>query len=227
MQRKVYKMKKITALLLLVAIALLALVGCGDKSEQMGTGACSYLEDRYTENRRIFYAEFCIENYGRFVLLLDSTAAPRTVAQFSALIRQKFYDGKTFHFVNDKVIQGGCPYGNGSGSIESTIVGEFPDNGYTGNDLEHRRGTVAMVRGNEYDSASCQFFICRENYHKLNGQYAVFGYIVEGLSVIDEMASDASRFLDTSYEGYDGLILADYQPKIKWARILDDGWTKK
>ena len=219
-------MKRIISLILLVVISTLVFTSCGD-AEQMGTGACTYLDDRSNEGRRIFYAEFCIENYGKFVILLDSTAAPRTVAHFSALVRQEYYNGKTFHYVNDRVIQGGCPFGDGSGNIESTVVGEFADNGYTGNDLRHRRGVVAMVRGNEYDSASCQFFITRENYYKLDGQYAVFGYIVEGLSVIDEMASNAANYLDTTYEEYDGLILANMQPKIKYARILDEGWTRK
>ena len=218
-------MKKIISLVLLAVILTLSFTACGD-DEVMGTGACSYLEDRDLSGRRIYYAEFCIEDYGKFVLLLDSTAAPATVAHFSALVRQGFYDGKTFHFVGDRVIQGGCPYGNGSGSIKTTIYGEFEENGYKFNDLRHRRGVISMVRGDDNDSASCQFFITYENYYQLDGQYASFGYVVEGMSVIDEIATKCSGYLDTSYDGYDGLIISSLQPKIKYARILDGGWKK-
>ena len=225
MQRKVYKMKRFTAFILLIVMLTLGFASCS-ADEQMGTGASPYLDERDTTGRRIFFAEFCIEGYGKFVILLDATSAPKTVQHFGALVRQEFYNGKTFHFVNDRVLQGGCPYGDGSGNIASTLEGEFADNGYMGNDIRHKRGVVAMVRGNEYDSASCQFFICRENYYKLDGQYAAFGYVVEGMSVIDEMANYASGFLDTTYDGYDGLIISEYQPRIKYARILDNGWKR-
>lgn len=218
-------MKKIVSIILALVILTLGLCSCGE-TEVRGTGASSYLGDRDITGRRIYYAEFCIENYGRFVILLDSTAAPATVAHFSALIRQEFYNGKTFHYIGDRVLQGGCPFGNGSGNIETSLYGEFEDNGYLHNDLRHRRGVISMVRGDEYDSASCQFFICTDNYYQLDGQYAAFGYIVEGMSVIDAIVEECSNYMDTSYEGYDGLIISSLQPKIKWARILDSGWNK-
>ena len=119
-------MKRFTAFILLIVMLTLGFASCS-ADEQMGTGASPYLDERDTTGRRIFFAEFCIEGYGKFVILLDATSAPKTVQHFGALVRQEFYNGKTFHFVNDRVLQGGCPYGDGSGNIASTLEGEFAE----------------------------------------------------------------------------------------------------
>jgi peptidyl-prolyl cis-trans isomerase B (cyclophilin B) len=237
----------IVAVIAVLVLLIVLLGGNGGKKEdenpktnQLGTGACEYLETRNTEGRDIKYVEMCVEGYGRVVILLDATTAPITVNNFINLVEKGFYDGLTFHRIMDNfMIQGGDPKGNGTGGNtdangnEINIKGEFDENGHV-NDISHKYGVISMARssvdnvGNQgRDTASSQFFICNADASaSLDGKYAAFGYVVEGMSVIDEMANYSSGFLDTTYDGYDGLIISEYQPRIKYARILDNGWKR-
>ena len=112
--------------------------------------------------------------------------APVTVENFLSLVNSGFYDGLTFHRVlDDFVAQGGDPNGNGTGGSSDKIRGEFSENGFEQNTLTHKRGSVAMARSNDPNSASSQFYICYQDLPSLDGKYAVFGQVTDGMEVID------------------------------------------
>ena len=139
-----------------------------------------------------YYADIEMEDYGTITVELDQNAAPITTANFVSLAESGFYDGLTFHRIIDGfMIQGGDPNGDGTGGSDTTIVGEFENNGYD-NGLSHTRGAISMARSNDYDSASSQFFIVQEDASEsLDGDYAVFGYVTEGMEIVDQMCEDA------------------------------------
>lgn len=123
------------------------------------------------------------------IIELYPQMAPITVANFQKLVGEQFYDGLTFHrVVNGYLIQGGDPSGNGSGGPGYTITGEFSLNGIS-NPLNHVRGTVSMARSADFDSAGSQFFICQDALSSLDREYAAFGMVVEGMSVVDRIAA--------------------------------------
>lgn len=123
---------------------------------------------------------------GLFVIELYPEYAPETVANFKSLVSDGFYDGLTFHRIVDGFMaQGGDPEGTGMGSSEKTIKGEFAANGFKKNTLSHTRGVISMARSNNFDSASSQFFICYDDASFLDGQYAAFGKVIEGMDVVD------------------------------------------
>ena len=127
-----------------------------------------------------------MENGKKFKIELYPEYAPQTVANFVALVKDGFYDGLTFHrIVEGFVAQGGDPNGDGSGQSEHTIVGEFAANDFEGNTLSHERGVVSMARSQFADSASCQFFICLDDATSLDGNYAAFGKVIDGMEVVD------------------------------------------
>ena len=116
--------------------------------------------------------------------------APNTVNNFISLIKHHFYDGLTFHRVIEGfMIQGGDPAGNGTGGPGYTIKGEFRMNGFAQNDIKHARGVLSMARSMMPDSAGSQFFIMHENASHLDGQYAAFGKVTEGMETVDAIAS--------------------------------------
>lgn len=156
-----------------------------------------------------YYADIEIEDYGTITVLLDQEAAPVTVENFVTLAESGFYDGLTFHrIIEGFMMQGGDPNGDGTGGSDETIVGEFTDNGHD-NNLSHTRGAISMARSNEYDSASSQFFIVHEDSSaSLDGQYAVFGYVTEGMEIVDEVCETAEP-TDSN-----GSIASDEQPII-------------
>jgi len=120
---------------------------------------------------------------------LDHKAAPITAANFEELVKEGFYDGLTFHrVIRGFMIQGGDPLGNGMGGSKKTIKGEFASNGVN-NPIEHKRGVISMARSMMPDSASSQFFIMHEDAPHLDGNYAAFGHVVEGMDAVDEIAA--------------------------------------
>ena len=150
-----------------------------------------------------------IENYGSITLELDGTAAPITVANFVELAESGFYDGLTFHRIMEGfMMQGGDPLGNGTGGSDKKIKGEFKQNGVN-NPLSHTRGAISMARSQMADSASSQFFIVHEDATFLDGSYAAFGYVTEGIEVVDAVCKDAKP-IDNN-----GTIPAENQPVIK------------
>ena len=123
--------------------------------------------------------------------------APNTVNNFLSLVRHGFYDVLGFHRVIEGfMIQGGDPAGNGTGGPGYTIKGEFRANGYAANDIKHLRGVLSMARSMMPDSAGSQFFIMHEDAAHLDGQYAAFGKVIEGMDIVDEIASVATDMRD-------------------------------
>lgn len=138
-----------------------------------------------------YYADIDIKDYGTITVKLDQESAPITVENFVSLAESGFYDGLTFHrIIENFMMQGGDPNGNGTGGAEKQIAGEFTANGYE-NNLSHTRGAISMARSNDYNSASSQFFIVHKDSPYLDGQYAVFGYVTEGLDVVDAVCEKA------------------------------------
>ena len=130
-----------------------------------------------------------MQDGGVIKLELYPDKAPITVENFTKLAKEGFYDGLIFHrVISGFMIQGGDPEGTGFGGSDKTIKGEFSDNGVK-NDISHKRGVISMARSQKYDSASSQFFICHADATFLDGQYAAFGKVVEGMDVVDRIAA--------------------------------------
>lgn len=126
--------------------------------------------------------------------------APNTVANFISLVKKGFYDGLTFHrVIRGFMIQGGCPQGTGTGGPGYHIKGEFSGNGVQ-NNLKHTKGVISMARAMDPNSAGSQFFIMHANAPHLDGQYAAFGKVVEGLDVVDKIASVRTGWQDKPVE---------------------------
>ncbi|MDY4231643.1 MAG: peptidylprolyl isomerase [Candidatus Faecousia sp.] len=156
-----------------------------------------------------------VRDYGTITVELDADAAPITVQNFLDLAGSGFYDGLTFHRIMEGfMIQGGDPEGTGMGGSDKTIKGEFSANGVE-NPLSHTRGAISMARSSAMDSASSQFFIVQKDSTFLDGQYACFGYVTNGMDVVDAIAADAQPT-----DG-NGTIPADQQPVIESVKVLD------
>ena len=137
-----------------------------------------------------------MENGGIIKIELDKDAAPVTAANFESLVKKGFYDGLIFHrVIKGFMIQGGDPTGTGCGGSGENIVGEFASNGHQ-NPISHVRGVISMARSQNPNSASSQFFIMHADAFYLDGQYAAFGKVVEGMDVVDEIADVATDYSD-------------------------------
>ena len=186
---------KTTALLMLIALSLGVL------------GACGGMKDTY-------YVEMKVKDFGTVVIQLDTKTAPKTVENFVSLVESGFYDGKTFHrIISNFMIQGGAP--DSSSPSLKPIVGEFSANGFD-NPLKHTRGTISMARTDDPDSATSQFFICNADYPSLDGKYAAFGWVVEGMDVIDNITVYGVQYT------IGGIIYNEqYRPVIESMRLVD------
>lgn len=137
-----------------------------------------------------------MESGSTVVIKLNEQAAPITVKNFQDLVKEGFYDGLIFHrVIAGFMVQGGDPTGTGMGGSKRTIKGEFRMNGIH-NPLSHKRGVISMARTNYPDSASSQFFICHADVPFLDGQYAAFGEVVQGIETVDEIASANTNSMD-------------------------------
>jgi peptidyl-prolyl cis-trans isomerase B (cyclophilin B) len=137
-----------------------------------------------------------MENGAKIKLELCPDAAPVTVKNFEELVKAGFYDGLTFHrVIPGFMIQGGDPLGNGMGGSEKKIKGEFAQNGHK-NPIKHERGVISMARAYDPNSASSQFFIMHANAPHLDGAYAAFGKVVEGIEAVDEIAAIPTDYSD-------------------------------
>ncbi|MBQ3140077.1 MAG: peptidylprolyl isomerase [Ruminococcus sp.] len=137
-----------------------------------------------------------MENGKKIKLELYPEIAPISCANFERLVKEGFYDGLTFHrVISGFMIQGGCPKGNGTGGPGWNIKGEFRANGIQ-NDLKHTRGVLSMARAQHPDSAGSQFFIMHDDAPYLDGQYAAFGKVIEGMDVVDEIAAQPKNYAD-------------------------------
>jgi peptidyl-prolyl cis-trans isomerase B (cyclophilin B) len=168
-----------------------------------------------TDSQPLHHVQITVKDYGTVTLELDASAAPITVQNFLDLANSGFYDGLTFHRIMDGfMIQGGDPDGNGTGGSGTNIKGEFSANGWD-NPISHRKGVISMARAKPYDSASSQFFICVADATSLDGQYAAFGHVTEGMEIVEQIAKDA-RPIDNN-----GTIPADQQPVIESIKVID------
>lgn len=171
---------------------------------------------------KTYYADIDIKDYGKITIKLDQKQAPITVDNFVKLSKSGFYDGLTFHRIMEGfMMQGGAPDGNGSGGNKDEngkkieIKGEFTANGVN-NTISHTRGVISMARANPYDSASSQFFIVHEDSLFLDGKYAGFGYVTEGMDVVDKICTDAQP------TDNNGTIPSSEQPVINKITIREE-----
>ena len=217
-------------------LASLALYGCGssntipaDDAEGAGTssdvaesasssdGATgpidAPLDNGY--NSGLHHATIEVKDYGTIKLELNASNTPITVSNFAQLANDGFYDGLTFHrVIKGFMIQGGDPNGNGSGGSSRTIKGEFINNGVA-NAIQHKRGVISMARSSDMNSASSQFFIMHEDAEHLDGSYAAFGKVTEGMDVVDAIAEN------TPVQDGNGTVAPDDQPVIESIRMDD------
>ena len=141
-----------------------------------------------------------MDNGGIIKLALDASAAPNTVKNFLSLADKGYYDGLTFHrIIPGFMIQGGCPEGTGMGGPGYGIKGEFAANGVK-NPLKHKRGVISMARAMNPNSAGSQFFIMHQDAPHLDGQYAAFGQVTEGMDVVDAIAAVPTGYADRPIE---------------------------
>ncbi|MBR6563316.1 MAG: peptidylprolyl isomerase [Clostridia bacterium] len=194
-------MKRIIAFLLLTVMALTCFSACKDDTIETTT---TTIEDNKT-----YYAVIEIVDYGTITVELDQTQAPVTVKNFVKLAESGFYDGLTFHRIMEGfMMQGGDPKGDGTGGSTDKIIGEFTSNGHK-NTISHKRGVISMARSKAMNSASSQFFIVHEDSAFLDGDYAAFGCVVEGMDVVDKVCTSAKPI-----DG-NGSIAKSAQPVIK------------
>ncbi len=141
-----------------------------------------------------------MENGKKIVVELYPQIAPNTVNNFISLVNKGFYNGLIFHrVIRGFMIQGGCPDGRGTGGPNYSIKGEFSQNGFN-NGLKHERGVISMARAMNPNSAGSQFFIMHQNSPHLDGAYAAFGKVIDGMDVVDEIADQYTDYSDRPYE---------------------------
>lgn len=212
-----------------LGVAALSLAGCGGSGSTSGSASGSAstastsaaaTDGPITEATGDYASGFHdatieVESYGTIKLQLNGTVAPVTVANFANLASSGFYDGLTFHrIIKGFMMQGGDPNGDGTGGSDRAIVGEFAENGHP-NPISHVRGTISMARSSAPNSASSQFFIMQEDSVNLDGNYAAFGHVTDGMDVVDAICNSAEPT-----DG-NGTIAKDKQPKITSLRMDD------
>ena len=187
---------------LVIIICLLFCVSCSSKSDEYLSGKINIAID--------------VSNYGVIYAELDADVAPITVTNFVNLVNDGFYDGLTFHrIISGFMIQGGDPNHDGTGGSSETIKGEFSQNGVE-NNISHVRGVISMARNDfSYDSASSQFFIVHEDATYLDGNYAAFGYVKEGIDIVDEICESIE------VEDDNGTVLYENQPVITSIKVIE------
>lgn len=175
------------------------------------------------DTSKTYYADIVIKDHGTISLVLYDNTAPITVANFVKLANEGFYNGLTFHrIIEGFMMQGGDPKGDGTGNYTDengkkvTIKGEFNANGVV-NNITHTRGVLSMARGNDNNSASCQFFIVHQDSPHLDGKYAAFGLVTKGIEIVDKICTEAKPI------NGNGLIAKSEQPVIESITIRVEG----
>ncbi len=197
-------MKKHLKLITLVLIICLCLTGCKNKEEKKE----NYLSGKHN-------IEIELRDYGIIKVELDADVAPITVTNFINLINDGFYNGLTFHrIINGFMMQGGDPLGDGNGGSGKEIKGEFEENGVK-NSISHVRGVISMARSSLPNSASSQFFIVHQDSKFLDGKYAAFGKVTDGMSIVDKICEK------TKVEDDDGTVLKENQPIISKITVIN------
>lgn len=190
-------MKKIISLILCISLMCLCFAGCNSNDNNSATPSGS----KYV---------------GTIKLELYPEIAPITVENFTMLVESGFYNGLTFHrIIEGFMMQGGDPLGTGLGGADKDIYGEFSVNGWE-NNLSHTRGVISMARSQDYNSASSQFFIMHKDYPGLDGQYAAFGRVTEGMNIVDTICRNVVTF-DSN-----GSVYEDGRPYIVSAEVVEE-----
>ena len=198
--------KKIIAIL---SAAILTLTFCGCSKRQ------SEFDSDTGSGYGTHHAVITVKDYGDIKLVLDGDTAPITVKNFVELAQSGFYDGLAFHrIIKGFMIQGGDPKGDGTGGSDKTIRGEFSKNGVE-NNISHKRGVISMARSQDNNSASSQFFIMHKDGDYLDGSYAAFGHVTDGMDVVDKIAEN------TPVTDSNGTVLKENQPIIEKIVITD------
>ena len=218
-------MKKKLLSVLFLSVFVLAVAACGKKEDvsgnnDTGNGDSSYTSLLTQESEGLLSGQYGVEieikEYGTIALTLDADIAPVSVTNFINLANNDFYDGLTFHrIMNGFMMQGGASKDSSSEGSAQNIQGEFAANGIT-NTLNHSRGVISMARANDPDSASSQFFIVHEDSTFLDGNYAAFGWVTEGMDIVDSICTSAPVVDDN------GTVLAKNQPVIKEVRVIGE-----
>lgn len=216
-------MKTRKHIMLMMAVLMCALMLCSCRlaadepaapAEPTAEPAAS-IETAALDENATYYAEIDIADHGVITVALYGNDAPISVANFVKLANEGFYNGLTFHrIISGFMMQGGDPNGNGTGGSGENIKGEFSANGVD-NALSHTRGAISMARAMNYDSASSQFFIMHQDYTTLDGQYAVFGYVTDGMDIVDDICESAKP------TDNNGTIPAAEQPVINSITIKE------
>ena len=213
-------MKKFLSLLMSAALIVAGLTSCGGDSGKTSKDSASDTKTTSEQETKEMltgkhHAEITVKGKGVIALELDADSAPITVTNFVKLANEGFYDGLTFHrIIKGFMIQGGDPKGNGTGGSDKTIRGEFSKNGVE-NNISHKRGVISMARLQDNNSASSQFFIMHEDGDYLDGSYAAFGHVTEGMDVVDKIAEN------TPVTDSNGTVLKENQPIIEKIVITD------
>lgn len=221
-------MKKLFTILtaFILCFSVFVLTSCGDNSGNESTSKKNDSKTDAKDNKKsdeesdellsgTHHIEIKVKKYGTISVELDADTAPITVTNFIKLANDKFYDGLTFHrIISGFMIQGGDPLGNGTGGSKQTIKGEFSANGVE-NEITHTRGTISMARSNDPDSASSQFFIMHEDADYLDGNYAGFGHVTDGMDIVDKICED------TPVKDDNGTVDPKNQPKITSITVVD------
>ena len=213
-------MKRTVTLLLSVLMIAFCLCSFGKTETQPTSGsgktdAPDTVPSEKAEGIGTHHVEIVVKDYGTIKLELDGNTAPITVQNFLDLADSGFYDGLTFHrIMAGFMMQGGAPTSTGSGGSDKEIKGEFSANGVK-NSISHVAGVISMARAKPYDSASSQFFICHADSTFLDGNYAAFGHVTEGMDIVDKICTDAKP-VDNN-----GTIPADEQPVMEKVTVID------
>lgn len=187
--------------------------GSAPAGEETGDGAQKENGEELLSGKH--HVQIHIKDLGTISVELDADAAPVTVTNFVNLAKEGFYDGLTFHrIIKDFMMQGGDPKGDGTGGAPENIKGEFAANGVD-NPLSHVRGAISMARASDPDSASSQFFIVHQDSLYLDGQYAAFGYVTEGMDIVDEICEN------TVGQDVNGMVPVENRPVIESIEVVD------
>lgn len=201
-------MKRRIFCLLIIALLGAVVTGCGSGGSTAEEEQTESAEEEALLSGK-HYVNINIKDKGTIKVELDADAAPITVTNFVNLVKEGFYDGLTFHrIIEGFMMQGGDPAGTGMGGAERTIVGEFESNGVN-NPISHTRGTISMARSTMPDSASSQFFIMHQDGTYLDGDYAAFGHVTEGMEIVDDICEN------TTSQDQNGMIPEENRPVIE------------
>lgn len=188
--------------ILVVIAILLFIIICGYLTGKNNSATDEYLSGKYN-------IEIKIKDYGMIDATLDADVAPITVTNFVDLVKSGYYTGLKFHRIIDGFMMQG-----GAGNSRNTIKGEFSSNGIT-NNISHVRGTISMARSSDPDSASTQFFIVQSDSTYLDGNYAAFGTVTNGMDVVDKVCKNVD------VEDNNGTVALENQPVIEYIKVIE------